>query len=64
MIVIDMKKPEICAECPAAYMIRTGENEGLTMCNVMEYQGKTAEESLVDEYTLPEGCPMREVRVV
>lgn len=52
------------AECPAAYMIRTGENEGLTMCNVMEYQGKTAEESLVDEYTVPEKCPMREVRVV
>ncbi len=64
MIVIDMKKPEICAECPAAYMIRSGEHEGMTMCNVMEYQGRAAEESLVDEYTVPEGCPMREVKLM
>ena len=64
MIVIDMKKPEICAECPASYMIRTGENECMMMCNVMEYLGKTAEVSLVDEYTVPEKCPLREVRVV
>lgn len=64
MIVIDMKKPEICAECPAAYMIRNGELEGKTMCNVMEYQGKTAKDSLVDEYSLPEGCPMRELKLM
>ena len=64
MIVIDMKKPEICAECPAVHLIQSGEYEGRSMCCVKEYQGKELADTIVDEFRVPEGCPMREVRVV
>ena len=64
MIVIDMKKPEVCARCPCVYWITSGKHEGKAMCCVMEYQGKETAETLVEEYGRPEDCPMREVGVL
>lgn len=63
MVLIDMKMPKRCLDCPCSYWIRTGADEGKLMCNVKEYCHYT--DKLVDDYYLnrPSDCPMREVEV-
>lgn len=63
MVLVDMRLPERCLDCPCSYWIRTGRDEGRLMCNVME--SNNAENTLVDENrpTRPSDCPMREVEV-
>ena len=64
MVTIDMKLPEMCEDCPCSYWIRTGPNSGRLMCQVMEANGKTEQESLVEEWARerPRSCPIQEVK--
>ena len=66
MIVMDIPEPKTCEDCPCFYQIRTGEWEGMTMCNAMEYKdissGFRKELSryfVIAEDHKPEGCPIR-----
>ena len=36
MIIVDIPTPHDCDNCPFSYMIRSGKNEGRTMCTAME----------------------------
>ena len=66
MIMMDIPEPKKCEECPCIYQIRTGEYEGQTMCNAMEFkasQGGFREEVsryfVAPEDHRPDGCPIR-----
>ena len=75
MIIVDIPMPKNCDECPFSYLIRTGANEGRTMCNAMEsraimrlrepaviYDPFTPDDFLIDCYagTRPGACPIVE----
>ena len=38
MLMIDIPEPKTCEECPCSYWIRSGEYEGLLMCNALEFK--------------------------
>lgn len=67
MLMIDIPEPKTCEECPCSYWIRSGEYEGLMMCNAMEFKacGTFHEELtqyfIVKEDHRPENCPIKEV---
>ena len=70
MITIDIPMPENCVDCPLSYWIRTGDYEGMMMCNAMEARDKAlvfqepvediTAKYLVNEYAeeRPGGCPI------
>ena len=64
MIIIDMRMPLHCRDCPCSYYIQTGPYIGQLMCCVMEYRGMPAAECLLEPegQGRPAGCPLREKR--
>lgn len=70
MIMIDIPMPENCMDCPMSYWVRSGDYEGMMMCNAMEARDRAlvlrepAEDItanyLVEEYAekRPEKCPI------
>ena len=56
MVVIDMKEPDCCDNCPCSYWIQTGEHAGRLMCSVMEANQK--KNCLVEERGRPGECPI------
>lgn len=66
MILMDMPMPESCGNCPCSYQIRTGEYEGMTMCNALEfkdintgYKNEMSKYFVVEEERRrPDNCPM------
>ena len=66
MIVIDVPMPETCEDCPCSYYIRTGEYEGLMMCNAMEFKSRhmgfheeLSKFFVVPEDHMPDNCPIK-----
>lgn len=61
MIRIDIPMPGRCEECPCSYFIRTGPHEGEMMCEAMEVNGYTAEDSILEYWAAgrPENCPIQ-----
>jgi hypothetical protein len=66
MIVIDVPMPETCEDCPCSYYIRTGEYEGLMMCNAMEFKAQKSgfreelsKHFVVAEDCRPDNCPIK-----
>ena len=64
MIVIDMRMPLHCRDCPGSYYIMPGPLEGYLMCNIQEFMGKPVAECLLEpeEPVRPSNCPLIEVR--
>lgn len=73
MIMINIPMPEKCEDCPMSYYIRSGDYEGMMMCNAMEARDKyllreptedVTKNYLVDEWkpTRPENCPIKSPR--
>lgn len=67
MIAMNIPMPKNCAECPCSYLVRTGEYEGCTMCNALEFKEPNHSKGyyLVDESAKvrPVRCVMTEVVV-
>lgn len=75
MIVVDMPMPQNCEDCPMSYWIRSGEYEGMMMCNALEFREsmklREPAEDITKNYLVdsrpdkrPEGCPIiKEVKV-
>ena len=69
MIMIDIPEPKRCEECPCSYFIRSGEYEGMMMCNAMEFKDthlgfheELSKYFIVEENHRPENCPITVLR--
>ena len=60
MIGLNMDPPETCGDCPCSYWVRSGELEGMMMCEALEKIDPDHDKThyLVNEYTRPDWCPM------
>ena len=60
MILIDMKLPESCTDCPCSHWITCGPHEGKLMCNVIEQNARNVDKSIVEEWDThrPDSCPI------
>lgn len=65
MIVMDIPEPRKCEDCPCSYWIKSGDYEGLMMCNAMEFKATQTgfhEEMrkyfIVQEDSRPDNCPI------
>ena len=61
MIGMNMDLPECCADCPCSYWVRSGEYEGMIMCEALETIEPSHDKGryIVNEYEKrPDKCPM------
>lgn len=70
MIMMNIPVPKNCEDCPCSYMVRTGDYEGMMICNAREFRdtqsGFREELSkyfvVVDAPERPKDCPIRIVK--
>lgn len=67
MLMIDIPEPKTCEECPCSYWIRSGEYEGLLMCNALEFKERGSFHDELQKFFIvredhrSENCPIKEV---
>ena len=61
MIIINMKLPDCCDDCPCSHWIQSGPFEGHLMCNVIQDNLNDYERSIMDEWDeqRPNECPIK-----